>query len=85
MLNECEFAVCNRILAARKTWKELSKFTNIPVRTLQKRKQELVDAGVIFFRKRSAYSSNHKKTTLLFFPLVVQAWFVKKASKGELF
>ncbi len=75
----------NEQYAARKTWKALSEFTNIPQRTLIRRRRELMDCGAIFYVRRPNRHVHGSKPTVCFFPAVIMAWFILKAAKGEVF
>lgn len=73
---------CDQPYSARRTWQALADFTSIPRRTLQSRRQELSESGVIFYVKRPGF---RKKQIVCWFPAVVMAWFVKKGALGEVF
>jgi hypothetical protein len=79
---KCDYKTCNKKYSARRTWKALSEFTNIPIATLYRRRPEMTASGVIFYVRRNRFRN---KRIMCWFPLVVMAWFVKKGAQGEMF
>jgi hypothetical protein len=71
----------NQQYAARKTWKALADFLGVSINTMVKRKEELKDAGAIFYMKRG----RNTNPTVCWFPAVIMAYYIKKGAQRELF
>lgn len=65
-------------------WDTLAWMLSKSVRSLMRRRQELMDAGVIMYTLRR-HPTGSKYRTMFFFPSIVKAYLIRKASKGETF
>ena len=60
-------------------WESIAKMFKVHVTTMIKRKDELKEAGAIFYKMAGV--PPHK--VVCAFPSVLQAWISKKSAKGE--
>lgn len=60
-------------------WLSIAKMFDVDIRTIMRRKDELIDAGAIFYKWTG--SPPHK--VVCAFPSVLKAWISKKSAKGE--
>lgn len=58
-------------------WEKIASMFNVTARTMIRRRQELRDAGVIFYRSRG------KRRVVCAFPSLLKAWVSKKSAHGE--
>jgi len=73
--------MCNEPEHAIEGWKAIAAVFGVHIRTMRRRRQELLDAGAIFKIQKGTPGSN----IYCAFPSLLRAWVSKKASKGEMF
>jgi len=61
-------------------WDNIGKFFGVSARTMQRRRKELVNAGVIFYKK----VGKPPRKIVCAFPSMLKAWIARKTAKGEL-
>jgi DNA-binding Lrp family transcriptional regulator len=66
---------------ALRGWKAIADFFGVSERTMQRRKKELEDAGVIM--KMTIGSPPNRQKMVTTFPSLLMIWFSKKAAKKE--
>lgn len=61
-------------------WDNIAKFFGVSKRAMQRRRQELLDAGVIFY----VLKGRPKRKVVCAFPSLLKVWASLKARKGEI-
>lgn len=61
------------------TWEKIAEMIGVHEKTLQRRRDELMAAGAIFYR----WKGRPPKRVVSCFPSVLKAWIIKKSLKGE--
>jgi len=64
-------------------WDQIAQMFNVSVRSAQRRKEELEQAGAIFYRWKS--SKGRKVRIVCAFPSSLRTWMAEKAKRGESF
>jgi hypothetical protein len=59
-------------------WGSLATMLGWSVRTVQRRRMELLRAGVVFYR----FKGRPKRRTISFFPSLVKVWVIKKTQRN---
>lgn len=62
-------------------WQQIADIFNVTKRMMLNRRQELMDAGVIFY----IIKGQPKRRVVCAFPSVLKAWISKKSAMGEFF
>jgi hypothetical protein len=76
---------CQKHLNARRGWKSLSEFTGFSTKTLQRHKEELQDAGAIFYCRKWPYLNAPHTKRVAWFPALVMAYYAKLGSSRKVF
>jgi hypothetical protein len=61
-------------------WEAIAEMFRVDIRTMQRRREELQQAGAIFY----VLKGQPKRRIVCAFPSVLKAWIAIKSSKGEM-
>jgi len=61
-------------------WKAIARMFNISLRSMIKRRDEMLNSGAIFYMNLG--KPPHKRVSA--FPSVLKAWQIRKSAKGEM-